>query len=211
MKKRPAVSAQTRNNWWIDFTLALSGIVVFLSGIYFLILPVGGYKGGRNPLYGIIIFFDRHTWGEIHIWGGVAMLAAAALHIPIHWNWIVNMTRRVIKISLGQSKSMNSRGTFNLVVNGFLGLSALFVAISGLYFLLIPGASHSSHIPDPRWLFTLVTWDLIHTWSGVIMIAMVVLHFDIHWKWITKVTKKIFLGVIQPPAFLPKKQSTKSS
>jgi len=24
-----------------------------LSGIYFLVLPTGGYQGGRNPYYGI--------------------------------------------------------------------------------------------------------------------------------------------------------------
>ena len=193
MKKRPAISSQTRNNWWIDFTLFLSGIVVFLSGIYFLAFPVGGYKGGRNPFYGIIILFDRHTWGDIHIWAGVAILAAAALHIPLHWSWIVMMTKRVFKMTMGQSKGMNPRGKFNLTVNSVLGLSALIVAISGIYFLLIPGASHSSPYPDPRWLFTLATWDIIHTWSGVVMIAMAVLHFDIHWKWITKVTKKIFV------------------
>jgi len=162
-------------------------------------------------MYGIIILFDRHTWGDVHIWGGVAMLSIAALHIPLHWNWIVMMTKRVIKISLGQCKIMNSRGKFNLAVNGVLGLSALIVAISGLYFLLIPGTSHNSSLPDPRWLFTLATWDIIHTWSGVIMSATAVLHLDIHWKWATKVTKKIFLGIVQPPAFQSEKSSAKSS
>ena len=201
MKKRPAVSAQTRNNWWIDLILFLSGIIVFLSAIYFLVFPVGGYKGGRNPFYGIIILFDRHTWGDIHLWGGVAMLAAAALHIPLHWHWIVMMTKRVIKISLGQCKTMNARGKFNLTVNGFLGLSALIVAISGIYFLLVPGASHSSPLPDPMWFFTLTTWNLIHTWAGIVMISMAILHFDIHWKWITKVSKKILFS---PPPMLKK-------
>jgi len=106
---------------------------------------------------------------------------------------------------------MNARGKFNLTVNGVLGLSSLITAISGLYFLLIPGTAHNPLIPDPMWLFTRATWDIIHTWAGVSMVAMAVLHFDIHWKWIAKVTKKIFLGIIHPPAFLPKKQSAKSS
>ena len=211
MQKKVAISAQTRNNWWIDLTLFSSGIVVFFSSIYFLILPVGGYKGGRNPMYGITILFERHTWGDIHIWGSVAMLAVAALHIPLHWSWIVNMTKRVFKIATGQCKSMNARGKFNLAVNSLLGLSGLITAISGLYFLLVPGASHSSSLADPRWFFSLATWDLIHTWSGVVMIAVAVLHLDIHWKWIIKVTKKIFLGIAQTPASLPKKESAKSS
>ncbi len=211
MEKRAAISAQTRNNWWIDLALFASGITVFFSSIYFLILPVGGYQGGRNPLYGIVILFDRHTWGDIHIWGGVAMLAVAAIHIPFHWSWIVNMTKRAFKIAMGQCKSMNSRGKFNLAINVLLGLSGLIAGISGLYFLLIPGASHNSFLADPRWLFPLSTWDFIHTWSGVIMIAVVVLHLDIHWKWLTKVTKKIFLSIVQTPGSLPKKESAKFS
>ena len=138
------------------------------------------------------------------------MLAVAALHMPLHWSWIVNMTKRVFKIAMGQCKSMNARGKFNLAINGLLGLSGLITAISGLYFLLIPGASHNSSLADPRWLFSLVTWDLIHTWSGVVMIAVAVLHLDIHWKWVIKVSKKIFLGIAQRPASLPKKESAKS-
>ncbi len=208
MKKRPSISTQTRNNWWVDFILFASGIAVFLSGVYFLIFPVGGYKGGRNPLYGIIIFFERHTWGDIHIWGSVIMLAVAALHIPLHWKWIANMTKRSIRISLGQAKMMNSRSTFNLVVNAILGLSALIVTFSGLYFLWIPGAAHSSELTDPKWLFTLPTWDIIHTWSGIVMIAMATLHFDIHWKWVTKITKKILSF---PTVTSPKKKLAKSS
>jgi hypothetical protein len=98
-----------------------------------------------------------------------------------------------------------------LAINSLLGLSGLIITISGLYFLLIPGASHSSPLADPRWLFSLATWDLIHTWSGVVMIAVAVLHLDIHWKWITKVTKKIFLSIAQASASLPKKESTKPS
>ncbi|MBT3315995.1 MAG: DUF4405 domain-containing protein [Anaerolineae bacterium] len=119
MEKKATISAQTRNNWWIDLALFASGIAVFFSSIYFLILPVGGYKGGRNPMYGIIILFDRHTWGDIHIWGGVAMLAVVALHIPLHWSWIVNMTKRVFKIATGQCKSMNARGKFNFSSSRF--------------------------------------------------------------------------------------------
>jgi cytochrome b subunit of formate dehydrogenase len=58
------------------------------------------------------------------------------------------------------------------------------------FFLLVPGAFHNSIIPDPMWLFTSITWDLIHTWSGVAAIAAITLHFYIHWKWVYKVIRK---------------------
>jgi hypothetical protein len=45
---------------------------------------------------------------------------------------------------------------------------------------------------DPLILFSRSTWDLIHTWAGVILIAAAVLHFAIHWKWVCKVTRSLF-------------------
>ena len=62
MEKKGLLSAKTKKNWLIDAALALGGVIAALSGIYFLFLPSGGYKGGRNPMYGVTILFERHTW-----------------------------------------------------------------------------------------------------------------------------------------------------
>lgn len=207
MAKRQTLSTRTLNNLLIDSALFISGVITALSGIYFLFLPVGGYQGGRNPLYGVTIFFERHTWTDIHIWASVAMIAISAIHITRHWSWIVSMTKRMIKMLRGQYKGMNAYGKFNLGVNILIGLSGLVSALSGLYFLLIPGASHSSVAPDPMWLFNRVTWDLIHTWSGVIMLLTAILHFSIHWLWICKVTRKFWRALWGKPAIKPKRKS----
>jgi hypothetical protein len=42
-------------------------------------------------------------------------------------------------------------------------------------------------------LFSRTTWDVIHTWSGVAMIAAAILHFAIHWRWIVKVAGKLLI------------------
>ena len=99
MEKKPLVSSQTRRNWWIDLTLFLSGLVVLVSSVYFLFLPSGGYQGGRNPYYGIVILFSRETWEWLHTWLGIAMIAAAVIHIPLHWGWIVTMTKQIGRAS----------------------------------------------------------------------------------------------------------------
>ena len=191
MNNLPQVSPQTRRNWWVDLILFTSGIISALSGIYFLFLPTGGYKGGTNPFYNIRILFLRETWEDIHAWGGLAMIVIALLHIPLHWSWFVNMFKRMLKAIKGTSEKMGTKGRYNLTVNLTLALSGLIVGLSGLYFFFIPGAAHGSLQPDPMWLFNRTTWDLIHTWAFVVMFAAAVLHFDIHWKWITKVTTKI--------------------
>jgi hypothetical protein len=184
--QRRIVSEQTRNNLILDSLMGLGGILSALSGIYFLFFPVGGYQGGRNPLYGVTVLLERHPWSEIHPWSSVAMIGIAALHIPLHWSWIMNMTKRGVRLMFGDCQ-LNKYSQFNLGVNVLIGLSGLVATLSGLYFLLVPGASHESLLPDPGWLFNRLIWDLIHTWSGVFFIAAMVLHIWIHWKWFYKV------------------------
>jgi hypothetical protein len=41
-------------------------------------------------------------------------------------------------------------------------------------------------------LFSRTAWDLIHLWSSVLFISSFILHFAIHWGWVTKVTRKMF-------------------
>ena len=73
------VSKQTQKNWWVDATLFGSAITAALSGIYFLFLSSGGYRGGRNSLYNVQVLFTRQTWDDLHTWGGVAMIAVAII------------------------------------------------------------------------------------------------------------------------------------
>ena len=182
------ISKQTQRNWWINASLLGSAIVAALSGIYFLFLPVGGFQGGRNPYYNIQILFDRHTWEDWHTWGGVAMIAAALVHLALHWPWIASMTRRAWKELSGQCGCINARGRWNLALNLVAAISFLLTAISGVYFLFVPGGRWAS---DPMILFSRAAWDLIHTWAGVILISAAITHFAIHWKWATKVTRSM--------------------
>ena len=189
MTNPSTLSFQTRRNWWINAVLFISAVLAALSGVYFLFLPNGGYMGGRNPWYGIIILFTRHTWDLIHTWGGVVMIGVAVIHLALHWSWVVNMTGRTIKELTGKNGRMNAGGRFNLMINTVVAFSFLLVSVSGIYFLFYPGGRAAV---DPQILFKRVTWDLIHAWSGVVLIIAALLHFTIHWKWVTKVTRKIF-------------------
>lgn len=186
-KKRTKVfSNQTRNNIMLDMTMLLAALASILSGIYFLFLPVGGFQGGRNSLYGVVIFFERHTWSDIHTWASVIIISLAALHIPLHWYWIAKMTRSGFRSLMGRG-NLNKYSQFNLMVNVLIGFSGIICALSGLYFLfeptLVSGAQGS-------WIFSRMVWDLIHTWSGVAVTAAAILHFAIHWRWVVKVVGK---------------------
>ena len=182
------MSKITQRNWWIDAVLFGSALIAALSGLYFLYFPSGGYQGGRNPYYNIQVLFSRHTWGDLHMWGGVVMIVIAIIHLILHWSWVVNMTRRMLKDLTGKNGKMNWRGRLNLLLNVLVGLSFLVTAISGVYFLFFPGGRG---VVDPMLLFNRITWDLIHTWAGVILIAGGVIHFAIHWRWVVNVSTSI--------------------
>ncbi len=194
--KEISVSKLTQRNWWIDAALGSSALLAALTGIYFLIFPSGGYQGGRNPWARAVILFDRHTWDDLHTWSGVAMIAIAAIHLALHWPWVSGMVRRTFNELRGRCGCMNERGRFNLALNTVVAISFLLAAVSGIYFLFFPGGRGAI---DPMIVFSRTSWDLIHTWSGVTLILAGAMHFAIHWKWITKVTRSMAQG----PAFKP--------
>jgi hypothetical protein len=197
MKTSNQISSQTRNNWLIDAGLLISSIIVTISSIYFLFMPSGGYQGGRNPYYGVIILFDRHSWDNLHTWAGVMLIVIVVVHLSLHWSWVVNMLRRTFNELTGRCGCMNARGRWNLILNTIVGVSFAFAALSGLYFLFFPGG-HGQE--DPMLLLSRATWDTIHTWSGVLWISAALIHLAIHWKWVTKVTGKMIKQLVTPEA-----------
>jgi preprotein translocase subunit SecY len=199
MSKRIGISLQTRKNWLIDAAVFVGGVLAALSGIYFLFLPSGGYEGGRNPMYGITILFSRHTWDDLHTWGGVLMIAAVAIHLTIHWQWVMMMAKRVVNALLARGNKLSKGTKFNVAIDALVAVSFLLCAVSGIYFLFAPsGGLQGGSNPgwDPNLLFSRTTWDLIHTWSGTVLIAAAVIHFAIHWRWVKNVTVKFFLSLL---------------
>jgi hypothetical protein len=206
MSKPIRMSMQTRMNWLIDVAVFLGGILAGLSGVYFLYLPSGGYQGGRNPMYGVTILWDRHTWSDVHLWGGVLMLAAIAIHFAIHWQWVKRMSRRTVSTLFSGGDKLSKGARFNLAIDALVAVSFLVCALSGVYFLFAPSGGFQGGRNlgwDPGFLFSRTTWDLIHTWSGVVLSAAAVVHFAIHWRWVKNVTVRFFLSLRPQPDLKP--------
>lgn len=188
MPSQASLSARTRHNWLIDAGLLISGVAVAASSLYFLAVPLSGYRGGRNPLAEAVVVFDRRTWDDVHTWAGVAMIGIALVHLVIHWPWVVHMSRQALRALAGRGAGLNPRGRWNLLLNLAVAVSFLLAALSAVYFLFAPGGRGSM---DPLILFPRSTWDLIHTWSGAALIAAAVVHFAIHWRWVVNVTGRL--------------------
>jgi hypothetical protein len=204
-----SISRKTRLNWILDAAVFLGAVVAGLSGLYFLYFPSGGFQGGRNPVYGMSLFFERHTWSDLHVWGGVVMMLAVAIHLAYHWYWVRSMAIKLLKTVKEGGSGLSRGGKINLLVNLFIALSFLVVSVSGIYFLFLAAGGYQGGANlswDPTFLFTRTTWDLIHTWSGVALILAAMLHFVIHWRWIRNVTARFFGSIVGTPHSVRTKQ-----
>ncbi|MFA5308124.1 MAG: DUF4405 domain-containing protein [Dehalococcoidales bacterium] len=85
--------------------------------------------------------------------------------------------------------------TVNYVLFLFLLLAGLLQAVSGfLLWLVIPGGHRGFGIrlTGSDFLWSRYTWIELHDWAAVALVAIVIIHIILHWKWITYTTRKIF-------------------
>jgi len=92
----------------INFTLdSLMFVTFFLSGlsglVAWLVLPSGGYRGGRNPFYGLTLLgLARHDWSDLHLWASLVLMAILLIHLVLHWQWLVCVIRRYTQTAVCQ-------------------------------------------------------------------------------------------------------------
>ena len=81
------------------------------------------------------------------------------------------------------------------LVDLVIAISFFLTAASGIYFLFDTRSGWQVASNASLFLFSRTTWDLIHTWSSVILIVAAITHLAIHWGWVTKVTAKVWRSV----------------
>ena len=85
---------KTKLNYFIDVPLALSFIVVAITSlIIFFFLPSGVRQAGYQTFLGI----TKHTWSQIHTISGLAMIALSLIHLILHFNWFICITKSFFK------------------------------------------------------------------------------------------------------------------
>jgi hypothetical protein len=84
-------------NYILALVMVLLALFQAVSGfILWLVLPRGGYQGGRGIAGGTFLW-SRDSWMNIHDWTAVALVVIVVIHIILHWGWIVRMTRSYFK------------------------------------------------------------------------------------------------------------------
>ncbi len=89
--------SKTKLNYWLDLIIALAFILSAISGMILLFAGSGGYQGGRNSTFQTEIAGISHwAWSDLHTWVSLVMIAGVMVHLILHWNWIVCMTKNFL-------------------------------------------------------------------------------------------------------------------
>ena len=82
---------KARLNYWVDVATGLAFVLSAASGIVFL-LP-SSLADGQLRMLGV----SYQAWNQLHTWSSLVMVAGALIHVALHWQWVVSMTKKTLR------------------------------------------------------------------------------------------------------------------
>jgi len=99
-----------RLNYLLDSVIAAAFLLSGTTGIAFLIMGSGGYQGGRNAAFGsALLGISRSTWSDLHTFTSIVMIVGVAVHLTIHWRWIVGASKKLLQPKGRRSQTADAR------------------------------------------------------------------------------------------------------
>lgn len=129
-----------------------------------------------------VIEMEEHFSGlPLHEVLGLLFAVAFSLHIILHWDWIVSITRTFFQKLLHESR-------FNYLLNVALFADMVFVTVSGILISRTIGLNIALGEDFRR------TLQSLHMVGSELVLIIVALHVGMHWKWIQTNAVKYLLG-----------------
>jgi hypothetical protein len=135
----------------------------------------------------LVALDPRLTGIAVHEWLSIAATAAVVVHLLLHWQWIVQVTGRLLRRLPGATR-------LNYIVNALFFVGLVVVVMSGLII-------SESALP----LFGIQTihhdifWRQLHVLSSEALVFVLGLHVALHWKWIARtVDRYVFKPALAP-------------
>ena len=97
-------------NFLIDVVAFIAFAFLTTTGVLSrYMLPPG--SGRYATLWGL----NRHGWGDLHFWVAVVLLGVLALHLVLHWRWILCIVRGQRTEASGTRVALGAVGLIGLV------------------------------------------------------------------------------------------------
>lgn len=101
---------RTISNFIIDAIAFVGFVFLITTGVLMrYVLPPG--SGHYSTIWG----FDRHEWGGLHFWISVVFFSLLAVHLVLHWRWIVSVVMGRPREGSGLRVSLGIVGLLALV------------------------------------------------------------------------------------------------
>ena len=91
-------------NYLVDFLALVSFAITALSGLVIKFFMPSGIRQGRLQEF---LGIQKGIWSEIHDWAGILLIVCVIIHLILHWNWIVCMTKNIFQSDKGEIKTDN--------------------------------------------------------------------------------------------------------
>jgi cytochrome b561 len=86
-------------NYVVDFLALVSFAITALSGLAIkFFMPSGVRQGSLQEFLGI----QKNAWSEIHDWFGILLIIFVVIHLVLHWDWIVCVTKNMLQSKKGE-------------------------------------------------------------------------------------------------------------
>ena len=125
---------------------------------------------------------------SLHEWLGVVFVVPALVHLVLNWEWVA----RAVAGFVGKIRTV---ARVNLVIDAALFISVVGVTLSG--FMVIPGLANSLGLQASS------LWHAVHLLTSDTTVAFALLHFALHWKWVSSVARRIVAPPSTPPVRAP--------
>ena len=129
----------------------------------------------------LITMEEKLTGRTLHEWLGVALGVSLVVHLLLHWDWIVAITRRIFKkrpwsTRLNYILDMALFVAFTLIIFSGLMMSESVIGILGLH-------GSRDHF-----------WKMLHSTATNTVLVLAGLHIALHWQWVVKAFKRYGLS-----------------
>ncbi len=82
-------------NYLVDCAILAAFLLSAISGVIFL-APLG-WLDLEAPAGPAFLGIRLASWNDLHTYASLAMVAGVALHLVLHWTWIITMTKRALR------------------------------------------------------------------------------------------------------------------
>ena len=133
----------------------------------------------------LVAMAPRFSGQAIHEWLGIAFGAAIITHLLLHWQWIVEVTKRFFTKAQWSAR-------INYLLNSLLFIDVTITIFSGLMIsksaLPLLGIQMQSG----------GIWRGVHTFAANLFLALVGLHIALHWHWIVNMLSRYVVAPLSP-------------